>query len=133
MTKNLYEINSLNYSLQEKQILNNIQLVLPEGEFIGLIGPNGSGKSTLLKLLYRYIKPQNGQVWLREKDVWEIGEKQFAKEVAVVTQESSVAFDFTVKELVFMGRTPHKKLLKRDSKSDEEIVEDAMKKLMCFT
>ncbi|MFP3916488.1 heme ABC transporter ATP-binding protein [Lysinibacillus telephonicus] len=128
MTKNLYEINSLNYSLQEKQILNNIQLVLPEGEFIGLIGPNGSGKSTLLKLLYRYIKPQNGQVWLREKDVWEIGEKQFAKEVAVVTQESSVAFDFTVKELVFMGRTPHKKLLKRDSKSDEEIVEDAMKK-----
>lgn len=128
MTKNLYEINNLSYSLQEQQILKTIQLNIPEGKFIGLIGPNGSGKSTLLKLLYRYLKPDNGQVWLREKDIWEVHEKQFAKEVAVVTQESSVVFDFTVKEIVFMGRTPYKTLLKRDSKQDEEIVEDSMKK-----
>ncbi|KGR82078.1 ABC transporter ATP-binding protein [Lysinibacillus odysseyi] len=122
----MLDIQHISYDIQDKQILKDISCSVQKGSFIGLIGPNGSGKSTLLKVMYRYFKPSNGLVVMNEQDIWKMPEKQYAKEVAVVSQESPVIFDFTVKELVLMGRTPHKKLFARDTEEDLRIVEECM-------
>lgn len=122
----MFDIQHVSYEIQGKQILNDIICSVQRGSFIGLIGPNGSGKSTLLKMMYRYFKPTSGLVVLDEQDIWKIPEKDYAKEVAVVSQESPVIFDFTVRELVLMGRTPHKKLFVRDTEADLRIVDECM-------
>jgi iron complex transport system ATP-binding protein len=122
----MIDVQQISYKIDDKQILKNISCSVRRGAFIGLIGPNGSGKSTLLKMMYRYFKPTSGLVVLDEQDIWKLPEKQFAKEVAVVSQESPVIFDFSVRELVLMGRTPHKKLFTRDTEEDMRIVGECM-------
>lgn len=122
----MLDVQHISYKIQDKQILKDISCSIKKGAFIGLVGPNGSGKSTLLKLMYRYFKPTNGFVIMDEQDIWKIPEKHYAKEVAVVSQESPVIFDFTVKELVLMGRTPHKKLFARDTEEDVRIADECM-------
>lgn len=59
--------------------------------------------------MYRLLKPENGTVLLNEQDIFKQSSKNIAKNLAVVSQETPVLFDFTVHDLVSMGRTPHKK------------------------
>ena len=107
--------------------VDNFNLDIKKGELVGLIGPNGSGKSTLLKNMYRLLKPEKGTILLNEQDVLRQSSKAIAKNLAVVSQETPVLFDFTVHDLVSMGRTPHKKLLELDQEQDFQIVKDALR------
>jgi len=102
--------------------LENIEFSVEEGEFFGIIGPNGSGKTTLLKILSGLLKPQKGTVLLFGKVPWEVSRKEMAKTVTLVSQDFFPSYDFTVKEIVEMGRLPHQRLLNGASKRDEEIV-----------
>ena len=114
----------LSYGAQE--ILKGISIQSKEKEFIGLIGPNGSGKSTLLKCIYRTLKPDQGAVYLDGEELSTIRVKDSARKLAVVAQHNHYNFEFTVQEIVMMGRSPHKKALERDNAGDHAIVKEAL-------
>ena len=122
----MLHVKEISYSVPDKQILHDISFSIDQGKFIGIIGPNGSGKSTMLKIIYRYLKQTSGVVTLYEKDLVQMTQKKLAQEMAVVSQETPVLFDFTVKDLVMMGRTPYKQWLEKDKKEDYAIVEESM-------
>ena len=93
---------------------------------MGIIGPNGSGKSTLLKCIYRVLKPSGGAVFLDGKELDTYSHKQSARQVAVVAQHNHYSFDFTVHDVVMMGRAPHKRALERDNARDYQLVAQAL-------
>jgi iron complex transport system ATP-binding protein len=85
-----------------------LTLAIEPGEVVGLIGPNGSGKSTLLKLLAGLLEPQEGHVQLDGQPLGHYGVNALARRVAVVPQSIQFVFPFTVREIVAMGRAPHR-------------------------
>lgn len=123
------QVQHVSWLADKKYIVDTVDLKANTGEFIGLIGPNGSGKSTLLRLIYRFYQPQTGIVSLDERDIWSMIAKEMARYMAVVAQERPTDFDFTVDEIVMMGRTPHKGLFDPDTLKDDVIVEDALKRV----
>ena len=111
------------------EILKGVSIDSKNREFIGIIGPNGSGKSTLLKCIYRILKPNNGCIMLGEEDISKMSVKESAKKLAVVAQHNYYNFDFSVGEVVLMGRSPHKKSLEPDNSEDYDIVNESLEKV----
>ena len=111
------------------QILKGVSIDSKSREFIGIIGPNGSGKSTLLKCIYRTLKPNNGCIMLGRQDISKMSVKESAKKLAVVAQHNYYNFDFSVGEVVLMGRSPHKKSLEPDNSEDYDIVNESLEKV----
>ena len=114
----------LSYGAEE--ILKSVSIGAENKEFVGVIGPNGSGKSTLLKCIYRILKPDEGCVMLDGCKLHEMSYKNSAKKMAVVAQHNYYNFDFSTREVVLMGRSPHKKAMERDNAQDYAIVDDAL-------
>lgn len=123
------EVSGVSVRIDNVSIVGNVDLTIAPGEMVGVIGPNGSGKSTLLRTIYRAIKPSAGAIHLDADDIWQISSRESARRTAVVAQESQSDFDFSVAEVVFMGRTPHKRLLQADSNGDWEIVATALERV----
>jgi iron complex transport system ATP-binding protein len=113
-------------NIGDAHIVNDVSVRLEKGSFVGLIGPNGCGKSTLLKSIYKVLKPRSGRVFLDDIDVLSSSPRQVAKLLGVVGQFNDMNFDFTVAEMVLMGRTPHKKLMESDNAGDYQIMEEAL-------
>lgn len=122
------ELKSFNveFSIDSKSILNKVTLKVPKNSFVGLIGPNGSGKTTFLRCVYRVINPSNGEILLNSDNIDKLTHKEMAKKMAVLRQESSTEFDYTVEEIVAMGRFAHHKLLDPQTKEDKEIVTNCL-------
>lgn len=112
--------------LGNKRILGGVTINAEKKEFIGIIGPNGSGKSTLLKCIYRILKPENGEIYISNKELSQMSYTESGKKMAVVSQQNHHNFDFIVKDVVLMGRSPHKKLMERDNEVDFQIVDEAL-------
>lgn len=123
---------NINITLEKNNILKGINIEVDNKEVVGIIGPNGSGKSTLLKCIYRVLKPNDGAILLDNVDIKEIPVKESSKRLAVLSQHNNYNFDFTVKDIVLMGRSPHKKFMERDNKEDYDIVNEALKKVDMF-
>ncbi len=87
--------------------LNIPDFSIRTSEIVGIIGPNGSGKSTLLRISAGILKPLKGTVQLFGKDIHKIKRKEIAKKIGFLPQETGSEYDFTVEELVRMGRYPH--------------------------
>lgn len=119
-------IGGVGVQIEGIPIVTGVNLSVESGEMVGVIGPNGSGKSTILRTIYRALKPVTGAVSLDDDDVWRLSSTESARRTAVVAQETPSDFDFSVLDVVFMGRTPHKGLLESDSADDWEIVADAL-------
>ena len=119
-------VESLSIAIEGKRLVEDVLFAVEPGEFVGLVGPNGSGKSSLLRAVYRVLKPEAGRVVHLGDDVWSLSARDAARRTAVVAQERMGEFDFTVRELVLMGRTPHKRLLDGDSTADHTIVADCL-------
>lgn len=109
-----------------REILHGIDFELRNKEFVGLVGPNGSGKSTFLKCLYRVQRPTSGKVYFNGQDLDELSYRETALQLAVVAQHNVCSFDFSVLEIVLMGRSPHKNVLERDNASDIHIAKQAL-------
>lgn len=107
-------------------ILRGVSLKVEPNEFVGIIGPNGSGKSTLLKCIYRVLKPQAGIVQLDGTDIRELSYKKSAQSIAVLAQHNYYNFEFSVQDVVLMGRSPHKRAMERDNAQDYAIVAQAL-------
>lgn len=116
-------------SLGDNHILKEISVHVKEKEFVGIIGPNGSGKSTFLKCIYRTMKPSAGAIFLDDKNIREFSMKESAKRMAVVSQHNNYNFDFTVSDIVLMGRSPHKKLIEKDNAEDYKIMKESLERV----
>lgn len=123
------EISGLTFAYDEKDAVSNANINVKKGEFVGIIGPNGSGKSTLLKNIYKALLPNAGKITLDGENLLKMKYKKAAQKLAVVGQENEVPFDFTVEEIVAMGRSPHKKLFDTDTEQDRYMVNHALEHL----
>ena len=118
--------DNIQVSFGSKPILHDISLAIQDKEFVGIIGPNGSGKSTFLKCLYRVLQPSGGKIYFDGSELSSLSHRDRALKMAVVAQHSTVNFDFSVLEMVLMGRSPYKGLLDRDQLDDYEIARHAL-------
>jgi iron complex transport system ATP-binding protein len=90
-----------------RRILDDVSFGIEEGTLAGILGPNGSGKTTLLRLVARTLRPSSGHIRLDGADVAALPRRSLARRLAVVPQETVLAFDYSVIEIVLMGRYPH--------------------------
>lgn len=123
------KVTDIGVSLSGTEIIKKIGLKVQDRQFVGVIGPNGCGKSTLLKSIYKVLKPHSGTVLLDEMDVLRASTKTMAKKTAVVGQFNELGFDFSVWEMVSMGRAPHKKFCEPDTPHDAQLIQDALEKV----
>jgi iron complex transport system ATP-binding protein len=106
--------------------LRDVSMAAARGSLTALLGPNGSGKTTLVSLLAGVLQPSRGRVLLHGVDVRSLGKRQLARRVAVVPQETHPAFDYTVMEMVLMGRHPHLGPLALEGPADIAIAHEAL-------
>ncbi len=110
-------------------ILRGIGFDLAPGRLLGVVGANGAGKSTLLRMLYRFHRPEQGVVALDGRDIWRLSARNTARRVAVVLQEQPTDFALTVREIVALGRTPHRRGFAGGGAYDAAVVARAMARL----
>jgi len=106
--------------------LDDVSLVVPRGGIAGVLGPNGSGKTTLLKVLAGVLRPSTGRVYLDGEDLAGLTRAEVARRLAVVPQHTSPAFDYTVLEIVLMGRYPHLAPFEVEGPEDLRLAREAM-------
>ena len=110
-------------------ILRDVSFALAPRRTMGVVGANGAGKSTLLRLLYRFHRPAAGQVMLDGRDLWAMPTREAARHVAAVLQEQPTDFALTVREIVALGRTPHRRGFACGGARDAAIVDDVLDRL----
>lgn len=116
-------------TLSGRRIVDDVSLRVRGREFVGLLGPNGSGKTTLLKSVYRVLKPSAGLITLDDMDIQKLPYRETARRMGVISQFTVMNFDFTVEEVVLMGRAPHKGAFSRDTEEDYRIAEEALRRV----
>ena len=97
----------VSFSYGPNPVLRRVSVDVGDEGFVGIIGPNGSGKTTLLRVLSGTLKPETGRMVLDDADVSAMPRTSLARRMAVVAQETHLAFDYSVLEVVLMGRYPH--------------------------
>lgn len=97
----------LTVAFDATRVLDSVSIDIPAGALVGILGPNGSGKTTLLRVLAGTLAPQKGRVTLDGADLASLDRRAVARRVAVVPQDTHLAFDYTVLEVALMGRYPH--------------------------
>ena len=102
----LFELNEVGFAVAERALLEPLTLSLPARSVVGLIGHNGSGKSTLLKLLARQQPNSSGTIRFEGRGLREWSDREYARKVAYLPQQTPPAAGMLVKELVALGRYP---------------------------
>ena len=128
----LIEINNLTFSYGTATVLDGINLSLEKGDFIGIIGPNGSGKSTFLKNMAAILAPTGGEIIIDGKSLQLWRRRSLARQLAVVGQGGGAGFNFSVEELVAMGRYPYLARFGSLRPEDRRAVERAMHLTGCY-
>lgn len=123
---NIIEVSNLKFGYDKNLILNDISLNIVKGSFVSLIGPNGSGKSTLLKHFNGLYNGDSGTVKVDGKEVKKYKSRDLAKKIAFVSQNTNIDYEFTVEDIVLMGRHPYKNRFEKENKHDFEIVKNAL-------
>jgi len=117
---------SVSFGYEGGFTLNDVSLTIPAGSLTGLLGPNGCGKTTLLKLLSGVLRPQTGRVMLGDRALTSMTRRELARHVASVPQETHPAFDYSVMEMVLMGRHPHLSAFQLEGPADFGIAREAL-------
>ncbi|HEX3704046.1 MAG TPA: ABC transporter ATP-binding protein [Vicinamibacterales bacterium] len=116
----------VSFSYEAAPVLHRVSFVVSPGRIVGLLGPNGSGKTTLLRIMAGTLSPRSGSVQIDEADISTLSRRDVAKRLAVVPQETHSTFDFTVLDIVLMGRYPHLGAFELEGGSDLAIARDAL-------
>ncbi len=117
---------SARYADDDGVRLSRVDLQLAPGRITALLGPNGAGKSTLIRVVSGRLPVFEGRVSLLGDPLEELAAAERARRVAVVPQRSEVAFGFTVREVVAMGRAPHQGGFMRETGEDAEAIAAAI-------
>ncbi|MGN5632746.1 ABC transporter ATP-binding protein [Streptomyces sp. AC154] len=120
------DIDALTVEIAGARLVEDVTLRAGDAQLVGLVGPNGSGKSTLLRCVYRALNPATGTVRIGGEDLHALSPRESARRLAALPQESSQEFDFTVAEIVAMGRMPHQGPTARMSEEDRRTCEAAL-------
>ena len=107
-------------------VLDGVSMSVDRGALVGLLGPNGSGKTTLLRLMAGMLAPATGRVLLDGAPLASFTRRALARRMAVVPQETHAAFDFSVLDIVLMGRYPHLAPFELEGARDIGIARDAL-------
>jgi iron complex transport system ATP-binding protein len=108
------------------RVLDDVSIEVGRGTVVGLLGPNGSGKTTLLRILAGVLPPDSGAVTIAGRPIEQMTRRELARRVAVVPQETHSAFDFSVIDMVLMGRYPHLGTFELEGADDQAIARDAL-------
>ncbi|MFH8294137.1 ABC transporter ATP-binding protein [Streptomyces sp. NPDC018059] len=122
-------IEGLGVVIDGKSLVRDLSLDAGSGEVVGLVGPNGSGKSTALRCVYRALRPATGTVRVGGDDIAGLSMRRSAQLVAAMTQDGVVELDFTVEEVVALGRAPHQRGNQALSGRERELCVRAMERL----
>ncbi|MFC7186982.1 ATP-binding cassette domain-containing protein [Halorubrum yunnanense] len=122
----LVEVADLAVSFGDVPVVSGVDLRVERGELVGLVGPNGAGKTTVIRAIKGALTPDSGQVRLDGEAAGDLSAREAGRRVASVPQETSLAFDFRVRHVVEMGRTPHLGRFDGHSADDDRAVREAM-------
>lgn len=124
---NAIEIKHLHFLRHKRTIFTDLSLTLKQGQLIALLGPNGAGKSTLLKLICGLLSPQSGTINVYNRPIKSLSSLQRAQQLSYMPQFTDIQAQFTVEQVVSMGRFPHKKRFSSWTQHDHAIVAEAMR------
>uniref|UniRef100_UPI002029454B ATP-binding cassette domain-containing protein n=1 Tax=Actinotalea sp. C106 TaxID=2908644 RepID=UPI002029454B len=112
-----------------RAIVDDVRLEARPGQVTGLIGPNGSGKSTVLRCLAATLRPTSGRVLLDGAEVAGIPRRRLAQAVATMDQASETELDLTVRDVVHLGRLPHRSRWAAASAEDAAVCAAALERV----
>lgn len=110
-------------------ILSDVSFGVAKGKILAICGANGAGKSTLLRMIYRFQRPDTGQVMLGGDDLWALSPRAAACRVAAVLQEQPTDFSLSVREMVGLGRTPHRQGFTGAGARDAQVIAASLYRL----
>lgn len=120
-------IQNINVSFGNVNALKDISLHMERGRFYGILGPNGSGKTTLLRSIAKSLKPQRGSILVNGVDIGKIKTKELSRKLAYMYQSTDIQCDYSVTDVVLMGRNPYLGRFQTEGPTDREMAEKAMK------
>ncbi|WP_394381818.1 ABC transporter ATP-binding protein [Streptomyces cacaoi] len=119
-------VEDVTYAVAGRPLVDGVTLEARPGESVGIVGPNGSGKTTLLRCVQGVLRPVSGRVLHDGADTARLSVKERARRVAAVPQDSGGGFGLTVRQVVAMGRSPHKRFWEGDTARDAAYVHEAL-------
>ncbi len=126
MSETILELSQLSFAYRQNRVLHDVNLQITRGEFVGIIGPNGAGKSTLLKILAALYPPETGTYRLLGKNLLKWKRKALAKKIGYVPQSVDLTFNFTVRQVIEMGRYPYFQGLTGGDPQAEQYIQQAI-------
>ncbi len=127
----ILEVSDLFFNYRENEVLKDISFLIDREQFLGIIGPNGSGKTTLIKNIAGFFKSR-GKIVIKNENLSLLSKKEVAKRLGVVPQKSELKGEFTVRDIVEMGRYAHQTRFQRLTKEDNRVIEEVMRELDIF-
>ncbi len=122
---NVLEAQNLRFAYNKKEVIREVSLSLKEGEFLGIIGPNGAGKSTILKILCGILRNYQGKVFCLGRELKELNPRQRAQIIGFVPQDTNFQLNYTVQDIITMGRYPYLKPFTSLNQDDRRAIEEA--------
>ncbi|NEI98925.1 ABC transporter ATP-binding protein [Rhizobium ruizarguesonis] len=119
-------VDEVSFAAGDTVIVNGVSLTVERGKVLGLLGPNGSGKSSLLRLICGLRRVHSGIIRLGDDDISSLSRAALARRVAFVEQQSTTDTQLTVRDVVRLGRTPHRGLLSSWGAGDDAAVDEAL-------
>lgn len=120
------QVHGLKLQYDARPVLDGVEFRVRPGDLLALLGSNGAGKSTLLRCMSKVLEPTKGRVYLGSEELDRINTGELARHMAVVPQETRADFDFTVEDVVQMGRFPYLGRFRKEGRKDREKVLEAM-------
>lgn len=123
--KPIISVKNLHFSYPSKEVLKGVDFELYSGEVVSLLGANGCGKSTLIRLILGLLKG-SGEIKLSDKKLHTYSQKEIASQIAYIPQYHNVPFNYSVLDMVVMGRIFKLGLFASPSKKDFAIAKEAL-------
>ncbi len=123
------EVKNLSFSYGDRPVLHDINFTVEKGEFLSILGPNGVGKSTLFRCVLSLLSGYTGQVLVNGRDARSFSVREAARQIAYIPQSSNPVFNYSVFDIVLMGRTSSLSTFRSPGKKDAQICQWAMEKV----